>query len=882
MADEHPDPDQTFVEVPENLFSRTLPDGVDPMQTLAASEMTLVEHVTFCADATLAEGPPAGEQGERISPPQGFDVHEEIGRGAMGVVYRASQRPLTREVALKTLRPEGGDRERCEFISEALISGGLDHPNIVPIYDLEEDDQGSIVLAMKLIDGVPWSKLLHPGPALEERARELTTTDHLETLLSVCNAVSFAHSRKILHRDLKPENVMIGEFGEVFLTDWGIAISFAENPQGIHRARHKDQAMYVAGTPVYMAPEMVAGNGPAQGPWTDVYLLGAILYEILIEKAPHSGPTLSYIMEAAKVSNITWPDDRDIPLALRSLCDRAMAADPSDRFQTVTEFSDALRDYLKNSQSLTISTHSRRQLRKVKRQVAKHTEAGTLDGDACYREYFDVISGFNQALLLWPENGDALTGRADAKMSFAELAFRQEDYRLARAQAGELQTEEATELLKRIEQALAEQEQTAKANRKLRRALLTSAVLVGGLVLSMGFALYSTRELGHSISDNVGHMQVMHALESLKNDHADVSARTTQLNIHKAELALQVYRDAVRSAFRGPVPDLTSPVYMKESVDTGVDGPPGLQHLDTYEYVDEEGNRIHNPVTFEAQTFYVSEGTDEEEAARHIARIQQTLPVLQELQELNTQHIIRYFAGFENGVYVAYPGHGNMPNDYDHRIRPWYKEGLKAEGKIQTRPYTDASSRRLVVSFLEPLRDQDGTVMGVAGVDINMSNLIHVSKLPEEWVKEAQTDMVVPREENGRRWLEFKAREDQSLSVYTDLLLTSWDAGTEIIEDDGSESFEQIFTGMRNRQTGVIKWLDEGIPTLSAFSPLGIDNTFLLISLPEQAVVGEARAFATSIRDQAGRHILQLASVVAVMLAVVGGIAWLGMRKRTS
>ena len=150
----------------------------------------------------------------------------------MGVVYQARQTRLLRDVALKSIKKEKRERDEVSraFVSEALITGLLDHPNVVPIYDLIETEDGESAIAMKRIGGISWLELLHPESAEAiERAAEFDQDDHIEILIAVCNAVAYAHSKGIIHRDLKPSNVMVGEFGEVVVMDWGMAVVFDHN-----------------------------------------------------------------------------------------------------------------------------------------------------------------------------------------------------------------------------------------------------------------------------------------------------------------------------------------------------------------------------------------------------------------------------------------------------------------------------------------------------------------------------------------------------------------------------------------------------------------------------------------------------------------------------
>jgi serine/threonine protein kinase len=204
--------------------------------------------------------------------PASYEVGRELGRGGMGVVYQARQVGLARDVALKQVlagRDGAADLER--FVAEARTTGFLEHPNVVPVHELARTAEGHAFLAMKLVSGVSWKQLLRPAEGTRG-APDLVR--HLEVLLQVCNAVAFAHTKGVIHRDIKPENVMVGDFGEVFLVDWGLAVAFRDGPAA-ELAPHRSTVRSPGGTPSYMAPEQVLDDGEALGPWTDVYLLGA-------------------------------------------------------------------------------------------------------------------------------------------------------------------------------------------------------------------------------------------------------------------------------------------------------------------------------------------------------------------------------------------------------------------------------------------------------------------------------------------------------------------------------------------------------------------------------------------------------------------------------
>jgi serine/threonine-protein kinase len=265
-----------------------------------------------------------------------------LGEGGMGIVALARQVSLDREVVVKRVRPGAPPRAAEALLREARVAGGLEHPNIVPIHALGLDADGQPAMVMKRIEGTAWSAVIRGGNADLER--------HLAILGQVCQAVAYAHARGVVHRDLKPDNVMIGPFGEVYVVDWGVAA----------RLEAGATTEAITGTPVYMAPEMVV-PGEAIGPFTDVYLLGACLHEVLTGVAPHRAATLEAVFASAETS-APFDYGAAVPAELAAIAQRAMAADPTRRFAAATDLQGALSGYLAQRASLALAAAARRRL----------------------------------------------------------------------------------------------------------------------------------------------------------------------------------------------------------------------------------------------------------------------------------------------------------------------------------------------------------------------------------------------------------------------------------------------------------------------------------------------------------------------------------------
>jgi serine/threonine-protein kinase len=282
-----------------------------------------------------------------------FEDQGEIARGGMGAVHRVFDRAILRTAAQKRLNAAGQlvPGARARFLEEAQITGQLDHPNIVPVYDIGVDDSGGVgFITMKLVRGKTLREL-----AADAHADGLTGA-RIEALmqifLKVCDALSFAHSRGVLHRDLKPDNVMVGSHGQVYLMDWGIAsLRGGSRPSALQvNARalgssdedRLDAGATIVGTPAYMAPEQALGGELDER--TDVFGMGTILYRILTNRAPFAAKSSELALALARAGSVTPPDEQPgnprLPPGLTRIAMKALSADRSLRHPSV----DALRE----------------------------------------------------------------------------------------------------------------------------------------------------------------------------------------------------------------------------------------------------------------------------------------------------------------------------------------------------------------------------------------------------------------------------------------------------------------------------------------------------------------------------------------------------------
>lgn len=342
-----------------------------------------------------------------------------LAEGGMGLIRVAEQGALRREVAVKTLRDEFLDEEFiARFVREARITGLVEHPNIVPVYALQVDSRGAPMMVMKRIEGVSWRALirypLHPSRLVDAKD---ALAWHLRVLMQVCDAIHYAHSRGILHLDLKPDNVMVGNFRDVYVVDWGVACSMREEHRGL--LPMADEVAEVIGTPAYIAPEMVDVEHARLGPFTDVYLLGAMLYEVLEGHPPHRGDTLHDILFSAYEGRVPSLADA-VPAELVAIVRTALDPIPSRRFESVEHFRHAIEGYLQHRSSASLAAESHRLLDALRVDLREAPEdPADPVAQSIHRRFSECRFGFAQALREWPENREADEGLAEATLLLA-------------------------------------------------------------------------------------------------------------------------------------------------------------------------------------------------------------------------------------------------------------------------------------------------------------------------------------------------------------------------------------------------------------------------------------------------------------------------------
>jgi hypothetical protein len=332
-----------------------------------------------------------------------------LGRGGQGMVERAEQRALGREVAVKRVTGPAGTREASTraLVHEARVAGHLEHPGVVPVHALGLDEDGDVVLVMKRIEGESWEQRIK---------RDADVDAHLRILAEVTQAVAFAHDKGIVHRDLKPSNVMLGSHGEVYVLDWGLAVAVDDTaPDDVTRQLTTAR---VTGTPAYMPPEMATPGGKISRQ-CDVYLLGGMLYRLLAGRAPHQHQdVVESVLLAQKGAVPPLPDTVDPEL--KSIVAKALAPVAAERFASAEAFAAALEGYQSHAfgRQLTERALERVALLLPLVEGDAATDAA-LDGRAA-RLFHEARFSFEQALEQSPEYPPAQEGKARALTAMME------------------------------------------------------------------------------------------------------------------------------------------------------------------------------------------------------------------------------------------------------------------------------------------------------------------------------------------------------------------------------------------------------------------------------------------------------------------------------
>jgi len=279
-----------------------------------------------------------------------------LGEGGMSIIQRCYDKNLKRDVAYKTLRPEYRDSEQANrrFLREARVTAKISHPGTVPLYEIGRDRSGNLYFTMKLLVGRDldqiFAKLVEECP---ETTQDFPIPRLIDILIQVGQTVSYAHAHGVIHRDLKPANILIGEFGEVTVLDWGLAKVHGDEGNDVRSSAKMTDAGLTQpgkryGTPLYMSPEQARGDsGIDEG--TDIYNIGSMFYEALtlqplVKRGEIEDVVAQVLLKRPEKPSRAAPQ-RDIPTDLDRICLRALAFERKKRFKTLPDLVDSLQAY---------------------------------------------------------------------------------------------------------------------------------------------------------------------------------------------------------------------------------------------------------------------------------------------------------------------------------------------------------------------------------------------------------------------------------------------------------------------------------------------------------------------------------------------------------
>jgi len=413
--------------------------------------------------STTSLVPPELLEAEERSGPR-FSITREAGRGGTAHVYAVADRSLGRPIALKLLPGTSQRRKgvKQRFIHAARVTALLEHPNIVPVYDIGVTSDNRVYFLMKNVSGISVGDAIRAARDGGELPADFRSIDgRLRILLKVCDAIAFAHSKGYIHQDIKPDNIMLGSFGEVLVLDWGCALGEKERESG-------KGATY--GTPAYMSPEQARQEGADER--SDVYCLGATLYHMLTLQHPtwSSDPNAFWEMKRTGVLTELPSDAADrAPDALLAVARNAMAASPGERYQSVAALQEAILEYQSHAESIGLAERAREQL-----------ERAGEDGE--YHEYSQVTARFEQALEMWPANTGAAEGLRQVRRRHACRALARGDLELA----GSIASRDGSlgDLRAEVDR---QRDRRRRAQRQTRRALYAVGLLAVVVLATLGY-----------------------------------------------------------------------------------------------------------------------------------------------------------------------------------------------------------------------------------------------------------------------------------------------------------------------------------------------------------------------------------------------------------
>ncbi len=337
-------------QIVTKILLDTLEDAAMEHQHLDFNVIAFQETTKDARDSSILLG--SDEISERLNDetvPGRYDIEGLLGTGATGQVFAVHDNNFDRDIAVKFMHPEDAHNQKklLRFIDEASVTAKLAHPNILPVHDLDYTDGALIYFTMGLADGKSLHDVIDDIEEQKDGADEKWSMDErVRILLQACNAIAYAHSQGIVHNDVKPSNIMVGEYGQVLVVDWGTATTAEMRADSMKR---------MLGTPIYMSPEQANRDNPNE--LSDIYCLGSTLYHLLTLRFPCWNDSIEQFWNdkrEGKFQKASEEERKRIPQALLDIAEKAMEPKPENRYATVDAMIVDLENYL---QGQAVSAH---------------------------------------------------------------------------------------------------------------------------------------------------------------------------------------------------------------------------------------------------------------------------------------------------------------------------------------------------------------------------------------------------------------------------------------------------------------------------------------------------------------------------------------------
>lgn len=392
-----------------------------------------------------------------------YSDKEFLAEGGMKIISRVKDSASLRSVAMAELKKKDMDPEKIlNFYNEARVTALLEHPNIVPVYEIGHRDDVPYFI-MKEIQGETLGSILKKIEAGDEDYKSrYSLSNLLNILLKVCDAISYAHSRRIVHLDLKPDNIHVGSFGEVLIIDWGLAKNLDKDPLKKHRQVVTSEIDientldgFIKGTIGYMAPEQARGENSDKDERTDIYSLGAILYSILTQKSPYSNKDIKEAISLISLGEYKPLNDSKLPTALCAVIEKAMSLEKADRYQSVENLSHDIQLFL---QGFATSAQEASTTDELKLYIKRHSLTMMLVAS------FLLVLIVAGAIFILNLQEKEKVARVNAEQAIenAKLAMANEKKAKVSAQLAKLKEKEAVEHLKNFIVATEEKQKLEK------------------------------------------------------------------------------------------------------------------------------------------------------------------------------------------------------------------------------------------------------------------------------------------------------------------------------------------------------------------------------------------------------------------------------------